>query len=49
MFTLPAKVQLEIVVKDQVVDRLDLVIPGGHVKSLTSASTLIKEYELSRR
>jgi hypothetical protein len=34
---------------DQLVDRLDLVIPGSHVKSLTSASRLIKEYEFSRR
>lgn len=49
VFTLPAKIQLEIVIKDAVQDRLDLVIPGGHVKSLTSASRLIKEYEFSRR
>ena len=31
------------------IDRVDLVIPGGHVKTLTSASRLIKEYEFNRR
>jgi len=53
VFTLPTKIQLEIVMneggrlfnEDLVVDKLDLVIPGGHVKSLTSASRSIKEYE----
>ena len=30
-------------------DRIDLVIPGSQVKSLTSASRLIKEYEFSKR
>lgn len=49
VFTLPAKVQLEIMIKDKVADRLDLIIPGGHVRSLTSASGLVKEYEFSRR
>ena len=49
VFTLPSKVQLEIMIKDKLADRLDLVIPGGHVKALTSASRLIKEYEFSRR
>jgi hypothetical protein len=29
------------------VDVLDIEVPGGHVKSLTSASRLIKEYEFS--
>lgn len=31
------------------VDLIDLIVPGGHVKSLTSASRLIKEYEFSHR
>jgi hypothetical protein len=29
------------------IDVLDLIVPGGHAKSLTSASRLIKEYEFS--
>lgn len=49
MFTLPSKVQLEIIVKDKLADRIDLTIPGGHVNALTSAARLIKEYEFSRR
>lgn len=36
-------------IKDKLADRLDLIIPGGHVKALTSASRLIKEYEFSHR
>jgi len=35
--------------EDLVIDRFDLIIPGGHVKSLTSASRSIKEYEFSRK
>ena len=31
------------------VDKFDLIIPGGHVKSLTSASKTIKEYEFSQK
>ena len=31
------------------IDQVDLIIPGGHVNTLTSASKLIKEYEFSRR
>ena len=49
MFTLPAKIQLEILIDNSVVDLIDLIVPGGHVKSLTSASRLIKEYEFSYR
>lgn len=49
VFTLPSKVQLEIMIRDKLADRLDLVIPGGHVRALTSASRLIKEYEFSQR
>ena len=36
-------------INEQTVDRFDLIIPGGHVKSLTSASRSIKEYEFSRK
>ena len=32
-----------------VVDRLNLIVPGGHVKALTSTSRIIREYEFSRR
>jgi hypothetical protein len=49
VFTLPNKVQLEIYFNDRMTDRIDLVIPGSQVKSLTSASRLIKEYEFSKR
>jgi hypothetical protein len=31
------------------VDRIDLEVPGNHVKSLTSASRLIKEYSFGKR
>ena len=31
------------------VDLVNLVIPGSHVKTLTSASKLIKEYDFSRK
>jgi hypothetical protein len=49
VFTLPNRVQLELFFNDQLTDKIDLVIPGSHVKSLTSASRLIKEYEFSKR
>jgi len=49
VFTLPSKVHLEIVVDDKLVDVINLVIPGSHVKTLTSASRLIKEYSFSRK
>jgi len=49
VFTLPNKVQLELYFNDRMTDRIDLVIPGSQVKSLTSASRLIKEYEFSKR
>jgi hypothetical protein len=49
VFTLPDSIQLELVVADQVIDRINLVIPGGHVKTLTSTSKIIHEYEFSRR
>ena len=34
---------------DRAVDRFDLDLPGDHVRSLTSASRTIKEYEFSRK
>ena len=47
VFTLPANIQLQILIDGAIVDTIDLIVPGGHVKSLTSASRLIKEYEFS--
>lgn len=49
VFTLPSSVQLEIVIGDKMVDILDLIIPGSHVKTLTSAARMIKEYTFSRK
>ena len=49
VFTLPASIQLQILIDGVIVDTIDLIVPGGHVKSLTSASRLIKEYEFSQR
>lgn len=49
MFTLPAKIELEVIIDEKIVDVVTLDIPGRHVKSLTSASRLIKEYEFSVR
>lgn len=49
VFTLPSSVKLEIMINDKLVDIIDLIIPGSHVKTLTSASRLIKEYEFSRK
>ena len=49
VFTLPSKIQLEVLINSQVVDRFDLIVPGGHVKSLTSASRSVKEYEFSKK
>ena len=49
VFTLPAKVELEIYIGDKLIDVVDLIIPGGHVKTLTSASRLIQQYEFSRK
>ena len=49
VFTLPGKIQLEVLIDGSAVDLIDLIVPGNHVKSLTSASRLIKEYEFSAR
>jgi hypothetical protein len=46
LFTLP-NVEISIELDGKEVDRFDLDIPGAHVKSLTSASKVIKEYEFS--
>ena len=47
VFTMPSSISLEVIVggiiKDTVVDVIDLEIPGQHVKALTSAATIIKE------
>jgi len=34
---------------DRAVDRFDVELPGDHVRSLTSASRAIKEYEFSKK
>jgi len=52
LFTMPTSIQLEVVLsglKDRVVDVIDLEVPGTHVKALTSASQLIKEYPFSNQ
>lgn len=49
MFTLPQNIELELVINEQSVDKVNLIIPGGQVKTLTSASRLIREYEFSKR
>jgi hypothetical protein len=49
---MPSSISLEIVVggliKDTVVDVIELEIPGSHVKALTSAATIIKELPFSK-
>jgi len=47
MFTLPGNVQLEIVINGKTIDVIELEIPGAHVKTLTSASRMVKEYGFS--
>ena len=49
MFTLPSKVELQIFIEDKMIDVVNVIIPGTHVKTLTSASRLIREYEFSKR
>lgn len=49
VFTLPTDIELDIIIGGTHVDRILLDVPGNHVKSLTSASRLIKEYDFSRR
>lgn len=53
VFTMPSSISLEIVVggiiKDTVVDVVELEIPGSHVKALTSAAVIIKELPFSKR
>ena len=49
MFTLPSKIELELVINGEEIDRINLIIPGGNVKTLTSASRIINEYEFSKR
>jgi len=50
---MPSSISIDIVVggiiKDTVVDTLDLEIPGSHVKALTSAAVIIKEMPFSKR
>lgn len=51
LFTMPSSIQLEIRmggIRMQVVDVLDIDIPGEHVKALTSASSLVKETYFSK-
>ncbi len=53
MFTIPSSIVLELVIgglfKEKVIDRIDVEIPGKHVKALTSASQLVKEVNFSKR
>jgi len=49
VFTFPSRVELEIMISNNLVDKIDVIIPGTHVKTLTSASRLIKEYTFSRK
>jgi hypothetical protein len=53
LFTMPSSISIEIVmggiIKDTVVDVLDLEIPGSHVKALTSAAVIVKEMPFSKR
>lgn len=53
LFTMPSSIQLELVIggslKDQLVDVLDIEVPGAHVKALTSAATLTKAIPFSKR
>ena len=49
VFTLPSKIQLDVEVDGSLVDRIDLDVPGNHVKTLTSASRLLKEYGFGKR
>lgn len=46
---MPSKVQLEVMLDNKLVDVVDLVVPGSHVKTLTSSSRLIREYQFSRK
>ena len=50
---MPSSISIEIVIggiiKDTVVDVLELEIPGSHVKALTSAAVSIKEMLFSKR
>ena len=50
---MPSSIQLELVVggifKEQLIDVLNIEVPGAHVKALTSAATLVKELPFSKR
>lgn len=52
VFTMPSSIQLELVVgglfSEQLVDVINLEVPGSHVKALTSAATLIKDLSFSK-
>jgi CC2D2A N-terminal C2 domain len=52
VFTMPSSIQLELVVgglfSEQLVDVLNVEVPGSHVKALTSAATLIKDLSFSK-
>ena len=52
LFTMPSSIQLELVVgglfTEQLVDVINVEVPGSHVKALTSAATLIKDIFFSK-
>jgi hypothetical protein len=49
---MPSSIQLELVVggvfSEQLVDVINVEVPGSHVKALTSAATLIKDLFFSK-
>ncbi len=48
---MPSSIQLELVVgtfKEQLVDVIDVEVPGKYVKALTSAASLVKEIAFSK-
>jgi hypothetical protein len=52
VFTMPSSIQLELVVgglfSEQLVDVVNVEVPGSHVKALTSAATLVKDLFFSK-
>ena len=52
VFTMPSSIFIELIVHDGIstleVDRIDLEVPGQHVRTLTCASGLIQQLEFSR-
>ena len=50
-YTMPHSIQMELVwagFTDEVIDRINIEVPGTHVEALTSASSLIQELNFSQ-